>query len=129
MTETILNSFGLSAANYNMLMELLDYYRVRVIKNAIVEKYENGEVHVVETIKNYPNTANRAKLMFAVGPNGISDKKKITADHVVISVGYASDAALYDAVKGDHVHLIGDAKHPANVMESIWGAYEIAMNL
>jgi 2-enoate reductase len=129
MTETILNAFGLSAANYNMLMELLDYYHVDVIKNAVVESYADGKATVVETIKNYPNVANRARLMFAVGPAGLAEKHAIKADHIVVSVGYTSDTDLYTAISSDHVHLIGDAKAPTNVMNAIWSAYEVAMNV
>jgi 2-enoate reductase len=127
MTETILNAFGLSAANYNMMMELLDYYKVNVIKNAVVKSYENGVATVIETIKNYPNVANRAKLMFAVGPQGIPEKHEIKADHIVVSVGYTSNDALYRDVAAGNVHLIGDAKQPTNVMDAIWAAYETAM--
>lgn len=127
MTETILNAFGLSAANYNMLMELLDYYKVNVIKNAVVKSYENGVATVIETIKNYPNVANRAKLMFAVGPQGIPQKHEIKADHIVVSVGYTSNDELYRDVAAGNVHLIGDAKQPTNVMDAIWAAYETAM--
>jgi len=129
MTETIINSFGLSAANYNMLMELLDYYDIKVIKNAVVEKYENGIATVNETIKNYPNIANRAMLMFAVGPQGIPAYHEIPADHIVVSVGYISNVGLYESIKADNVYLIGDAKRPANIMESLWAAYDIARKI
>lgn len=129
MAETILNAFGLSAANYNMLMELLDYYKVRVIKNAVVERYQDGVATVIETEKNYPNAANRAKRMFALGPQGMKVKHEVLADHIVVSVGYISENSLYEKMKGDHVYLIGDAKQPANVMESVWAAYETAMDI
>lgn len=129
MAETILNAFGLSAANYNMLMELLDYYKVRVIKNAVVESYQDGMATVIETEKNYPNAANRAKRMFALGPQGLKVKHEIPADHIVVSVGYISENSLYEKIKGDHVYLIGDAKQPTNVMEAVWAAYETAMNV
>lgn len=129
MTETILNAFGLSAANYNMLMELLDHYKVNVIKNAVVESFENGTAVVVETEKNYPNAANRAKRMFALGPQGMKVKHEIPADHVVVSVGYIPENSLYEKIKGDHVYLIGDAKQPTNIMDAIWAAYETAMKL
>ena len=129
MTETILNAFGLSAANYNMLMELLDHYKVKVIKNAVVESFEIGTAVVVETEKNYPNAANRAKRMFALGPQGMKVKHEIPADHVVVSVGYIPENSLYEKIKGDHVHLIGDAKQPTNIMDAIWEAYETAMKL
>ena len=44
----------LSAAYYNMLMESLDYYKVKVIKNVVVEKYENGIATIVEIAKMNP---------------------------------------------------------------------------
>ena len=127
--ETILNAFGLSAANYNMLMELLDYYKVRVIKNAVAEKYENGIVTVVETEKNYPNAANRAKRMFALGAQGMKVRHEIPAGHVVVSIGYVPETSLYEKIKGEHVYLVGDAKEPTNIMDAIWAAYETAMKL
>lgn len=129
MSETILNAFGLSAANYNMLMELLDYYKVNVLKNAVVESYKDGKAVIIETEKNYPNTANRARLMYALGPKGMQKKHEIPADHIVVSIGYIPNDALYEEIKGEHVHLIGDAKQPTNVMDAIWAAYETAMNI
>ena len=129
MSETILNAFGLSAANYNMLMELLDYYKVKVIKNAVVEQYEDGVATVVETEKNYPNAANRAKRMFALGVQGMEVRHEIQADHIVVSVGYVPENTLYEKIKSENVHLIGDAKQPTNIMDAIWEAYEVAMGL
>lgn len=129
MTETILNAFGLSAANYNMLMELLDHYKVDVMKNTVVESYQNGVATVIETEKNYPNNANRAKRMFALGPQGMKVKHEIKADHIVVSVGYLSDNTLYEKIKGENVYLIGDAKQPTNIMDAIWAAYETAMKI
>lgn len=129
MAETILNVPGLSAANYNMLMELMDFYNVTVIKNASVDSFENGIAHVTETIKNYPNIANRAISPVALGPHGMPKVHEIPADHIIVSVGYNPDQTLYDEIADDHVYLIGDAKKPANVMESIWAAYDIAMKI
>lgn len=129
MTETILNAFGLSAANYNMLLELLDYYHVTVMKNSVVDSYKDGIATVIETEKNYPNVANRAKRMYALGPQGEQKKHEIPADHIVISVGYTPNDSLYDALKDRGAHLIGDAKKPANIMDAIWDAYEIAMTV
>lgn len=119
-TDTILNSFGLSAANYNMLMEMIDYYKVNVMKSTVVTKYENGVADVVTTVKNYPNINNRAKLMFATGPGGMPVPSQVKADHVIVSVGYVSDNSLYDEIKADNVHVIGDAVKPENVMKAVW---------
>lgn len=127
--DTILNSFGLSAANYNMLMEMLDYYKVNVMKSSTITKYEGDTAYVTTVIKNYPNIANRAKLMFAVGPDGMPEQSEVKADHIVVSVGYVSDNKLYEDIKSDHVHLIGDADKPENVMKAIWDAYDTARNI
>ncbi|ETA81203.1 oxidoreductase [Youngiibacter fragilis] len=125
-TDTILNSFGLSAANYNMLMEMIDYYKVNVMKSTVVTKYENGVADLVTTVKNYPNINNRAKLMFAAGPGGMPVPSQVKADHVIVSVGYVSDNSLYEEVRADNVHLIGDAVKPENVMKAVWDAYDAA---
>jgi len=127
--DTILNSFGISAANYNMLMEMLDYYHVNVMKSTTVTKYENGTAELLTMVKNFPNISNRAKLMFTAGPGGIPEKSELKADHIVVSVGYISDNKLYNELKGEKVHLIGDADKPENVMKAIWDAYEIARNV
>lgn len=129
MAGTIINVFGLSAANYNILMELLDYYNVNVIKNAVVEKFENGIATVVETEKNEPNNANRAKRMFCLGMQGMKVTHEIPADHIVVSIGYNANQKLYEEIKGEHTYLIGDAEKPTNIMDAIWDAYEIAMKL
>lgn len=128
-SETILNAFGLSAANYNMLMELIDYYQIKVIKNAVVDKFENGTAYVTETIKNYPNVANRAQHMFALGTQGMPKAHEIPADDIVVSIGYLPEDQLYNEVQAENIHLIGDARKPANVMEAIWSAYETAMTI
>ena len=127
-TETILNVWGLNAANYNMLVELMEYYKVRIIKNAVLDKYEEGIAYVTETIKNYPNVAGRAANVFGVG-FGMPVQHRIPADHIVISIGYTSNRELYEKIKGDNVHLIGDAQKPENVMGAVWKAYEKAMNI
>ena len=95
----------------------------------VVEEFRDGKAIVAETVKNYPNVANRAKLMFALWPQGMKVKHEIPADHIVVSVGYLPDDRLYEQIKGDHVYLIGDAKRPTNVMDAIWAAYEIAKDI
>jgi 2-enoate reductase len=75
--DTILNSFGICAANYNMLMEMLDYYHVNVMKSTTVTKYENGVAELLTMVKNFPNIANRAKLMFTAGLGGNTEKIRV----------------------------------------------------
>jgi 2-enoate reductase len=125
--DVVLNVKGLNAANYNMLIELMEYYEVKVLKNTEVKKFEDGFVYAEQLVKNYPNSAGRA---FNVTLPGTSTANhKIPADHVVVSVGYISDKDLYEKVKDENVHLIGDAIRPGNLMDAIWSAYELAMNI
>ncbi len=127
--DTILNSFGLSAANYNMLMEMLDYYDVNVLKSSNVTKYEDGIAYVTTTVKNYPNAANRAKRPFTIGSAGMPQPSQIKADHIVVSAGYESDNRLYEEVNAENVYLIGDADRPESVMKAIWDAYDAARSI
>ena len=123
---TILNVEGLSAANYNCLIDLMDYYKVDIMKNSVVLSYENGEATVQTTTTNVPNINGKALVMSLQGVH--KTVKKIPADTVIVSIGYNSDQTLYNAIKDEHVHLLGDAERPGNLMTAIWGAYTAALN-
>ena len=130
MTDTILNVPGLSAANYNMLVELLEYHQVAVMTAARLKGFKDGRAEVVKTIKNFPNVAGRAKLSCAVGPEGRDVTLYLPADHFVVSIGYLPNNDLYRRLASEKkVHLIGDAHAPANVMNAIWQAYEAAKDI
>ncbi|MDR1944435.1 MAG: FAD-dependent oxidoreductase [Synergistaceae bacterium] len=129
MTGSIINSHGLSAANYNMLVELLEYYRIRVFTDARIIDYDGKTATIRQIVKNTPNVAGRAKMRYMLGPDGMETTHKAAADSIVISVGYISDSVLYEQIRSDNVHLIGDAKKPTNVMEAVWQAYEIAIKI
>ena len=51
---------------------------------------------------------------------------KISADSVILSVGYVSEPL---ASKGKNIHVIGDAKKVGNLRTVIWGAWDVAMKL
>lgn len=125
-TDTILNVYGLSAANYNMLLDLMDFHKVEIMKSAAVVAYNGVTATVRQVIKNTPNTASRAPRQIAFPPEGKNREVQVPAEAVIISVGYVSDTSLYEAIKADNVHLIGDAVRPGNVMSAVWGAYELA---
>lgn len=111
---TILNVEGLSAAKYNCLMDLMEYYKVDILKNSSVVKYEDGKAYIETVTYNEPNIKDRA---INQSLQGIQKKvKPVEADTVVVSVGYTSDRELYDAIKADNVHLLGDAEMPSNLM-------------
>ena len=124
---TILNVEGLSASNYNCLLDLMDYYKVDILKNSKVTKYEDGKAYIETVTYNEPNIRDRALNQSLQGIH--RDVKPVEADTVVVSVGYTSDRDLYDAVKGDHVHLLGDAEKPSNLMGCIWSAYTTCLTI
>ena len=123
----ILNVEGLSAANYNCLKELLRFYHVDVLKYSSVKKYENGKAFVETTSLNVPNINDRAMVMSLQGVH--KTMQEIPADTIIVSVGYTADQDLYNQIKDEHVHLLGDAVHPGNLMSAIWGAYTTALHI
>lgn len=129
MAETILNAKNLSASNYNMLLEMIDYYKIHVMKRSVVESYADGIAKVKTHEINDTNGNGRAIRMVMLGADGADHHHDIKADHIVVSIGYTSNQALYQEIKGEHTYLIGDAEKPTNIMDAIWDAYEIAMKL
>ena len=123
----ILNVEGLSAANYNCLKELLRFYHVDVLKYSTVKKYENGKAFVETTSLNVPNINDRAMVMSLQGVH--KTIQEIPVDTIIVSVGYTADQDLYNQIKDEHVHLLGDAVHPGNLMSAIWGAYTTALHI
>ncbi|MPM95978.1 Cinnamate reductase [bioreactor metagenome] len=65
----------------------------------------------------------------------ISDKSgkrtSLKADTVIISVGYKPDDTLFKNLNGKfgELYLIGDAREAANLMNSIWDAYDVARTI
>ena len=57
--------------------------------------------------------------------------KEISADSVVLCVGYASENTLYEAHKNDvdEIYLLGDARQVSNIMYGIWDAFEVANHI
>lgn len=124
---TIMNVEGLSAANYNCLVDLMEYYKVDILKNSKVVKYEDGKAYIETTTYNEPNIKDRAINQSLQGIRKIT--KPVDADTVIVSVGYNSDRELYNAIKADNVHLLGDAESPSNLMGCIWSAYTTCLNI
>ncbi len=124
---TIMNVEGLSAANYNCLRDLMDYYKVDILTNSQVVQYADGKAYVEITTYNEPNIKDRAFTQSLQGVHKIT--KPIDADSIIVSVGYLSNQDLYNAIKDDHIHLLGDADHPSNLMNCIWTAFTTCLNI
>ena len=131
LTNTILNAEGLSAANYNYLMEMIDHYHVNVMRSSSVLSYQDGIAEVKSLLTNEPNINNRALRTVMVAAQGVETVSKIKADRIIVSIGYNSENAVYNELKGivKNLHLIGDAQIPGNVLKTIWSGYELALNM
>ncbi len=105
MQDDILKIQGLSAANSNMLREIIRYYDIDVHTDAAVKAIQ-GDGVVVKTT---------------------AGDKFIPADSVILSVGY--DAYVPFDTNADHIHVIGDACAVGNLMSVIEQAYDVAYRL
>ncbi|MCF0106381.1 MAG: FAD-dependent oxidoreductase [Holdemanella sp.] len=127
MLPTIMNVEGLSAANYNCLRDLMDYYKVDIKVNSKVVKYEDGKAYIETTTYNEPNIKDRAIYQSLQGVHRMV--KPVDADTIIVSAGYVSDQSLYESIKDTNVHLLGDADHPSNLMSCIWSAFELCLKI
>lgn len=101
---------GLPFMNYDMLKDELAYHKVRIYKNTRVFGIEKDSI-TLETR---------------------DGEVKLSADTIVIAIGYKAEDLLYDEIKVDSkvpVYNVGDSRHVNNIMYAIWDAYEIAREL
>ena len=92
-----------------MLEKLIPYNGIEVCTGARVTGYKDGVL-----------TATVA-----------DETKTFKADSVVLCVGYASEASLYQKYSNevDEAYLLGDARQVANIMYAIWDAFEVANHI
>ena len=115
MQDDILQVPGLCAANSNMLREIIRYYEIPVYTSARFEGVESSD-----------------KLSVRINKDG--EEQTISADSVIMSVGYVPTHAVSDAlteagVPEGKVHVIGDAREVGNLMSVIREAYELCYSL
>jgi len=108
MMGDILQVPGLSAANSNMLRELLVYHKVDVMTSTkLCEITDNGAI---------------------VERDG--EKSEIQVDRVVICAGYNPVAPDTDALEGKaEVYAIGDAVKVGCLLDVVWAAYDVALKI
>ena len=105
MQDDILKIMGLSAANSNMLREIIRYYNIDVYTSAQLKEITDDGIMVKTDTKE----------MF------------IQADSVILSVGY--DTYNPFNIEADNIHVIGDAKKVGNLLTVIEQAYDVAYRL
>ncbi len=103
MLDDLLKVKNLSAANSNMLRDLIRYHKIPVELNARVTEVTDQGVKF----------------------DGLTGTRTIPVDSVVLSVGYSS-CTLGQKDEGN-VHIVGDALQVGNLMNVIWRAYDVAL--
>ena len=58
-------------------------------------------------------------------------EKTISADNIIIAVGYKSKNTLFEQLKFDYgqIYNLGDGKKVRNIRAAIWDAYEVARSI
>ncbi len=114
MQKDILLVPGLCAANSNMLREIVRFYDMNVLTETTLTAVENKEGKA---------------LVHVTGAEG---EKVLEADTVVISAGYVPNAEItsqFEKAGLKDLHIIGDAKKVGNLIDVIYGAYEVAYSI
>lgn len=96
-------------ANSEMLEALIPFKGIKTVTSAKATSYD-GKTLTVETA---------------------DGEEKLSADTVVLAVGYYSENELYERLKDEipKIHVLGDARHVSNIMYAIWDAYELAAHI
>jgi 2-enoate reductase len=110
MRDRLLDSVFVSHANSDMLKDLIDFHEIKVKTGSSILKIDNNTVSIIS--KNFR-------------------KEELEADTVIIAAGYKENKELYHQIKDLNlkINLIGDSKEVANIMYSIWDAYEVAKSI
>lgn len=106
MQPDIINVQGLCRANSDMLRNLLDFHNVKIYTEASLQKIEKD--HVIVKVNN--------------------EEVSIPADQVLVSVGYKPEPLTLD-IAGADVHYVGDCLKVGNLLDVIWGTYELVQKL
>ena len=106
MQDDILKIMGLSAANSNMLREIIRYYDIPVHVSTALQEIRAGEV---------------------LAKDEAGKTVSLPADSVILSVGYVP--APLTGEEDPRIHILGDASKVGNLMTVIYQAYEIAYKL
>ena len=113
MLDDLLLSCPIFHSNREMLLDLLDFHKIEVRKSAKVSKIHEDYVEI-ETMTE----------------SGVGTQR-MEKDSVISAIGYDPIDELAKSFEQDaeRVHLIGDAREVANIMQAIWDAYEVARTI
>lgn len=97
-------------ANRTMLLDLLRHNNITMLVNTRLEGIHEDHVALVD---------------------GGFNRKDLSVDTIVMGTGFKPNRALYEALLGrmPEIYLVGDARHPHNIMHAIWDAYEVCRKI
>jgi 2-enoate reductase len=103
---TLMRLGDVAYPNKIMLLELLDFHKVKALTGVKVQKKEGDTLF-------------------------LDDGSRLQADSVILATGYRSNDGLYGEISASmpEVYLVGDAIRPRNIKNAIWTAYEVARKL
>lgn len=99
-------------ANYQMTKELVVKEQVNVLTSTSLERITDDGIDVI---------------------NSKGEKTQLTADHIVLALGYKSQDQLYQSLINEldveQVFNIGDSQKARTIMAAIWDGFEIGRNI
>lgn len=100
---------GMPFMNYQMLKDLLPFNQVNILLNTKLEEVKDNSVVVTTS----------------------EETKEITADTVVVAVGYRENRSFIDSINdlNKPIYNIGDSRHVKSIQQAIWEAYEVARGI
>ncbi len=102
----ILEGKFLSAANSNMLRQIIKDYQIPVYKSATITEINKDGVEFIQNGETFV----------------------VSANSVITAVGYLPKQTIPAGLeKMEHVHVIGDADKVGNLMDAVWAAYDVAL--
>ncbi len=109
MMDKLIPKAGVAFPNYQMIMELLEFYHVQELTSTELLKVTDNSIIVKSN----------------------DTQSEIHTDNVVLAIGYRSNTQLYDQVQAHvgEIYNLGDSHKVDSVLGAVWDAYEVCKNI
>lgn len=109
MKDILKSGAPMAPMNEWMLRDLLAFNGIEIVTDACLSK------------------VNEAGAVIKIN----EEEKSITADSIIIAVGFRSKNTLYEEIKNDYsmIFNLGDGRKVRNIRAAIWDAYEVARSI
>lgn len=108
MSDAILTAPLLSAANSNMLKDLMKYHNVEILTSAQISELKDGKA-----------------IVTCDGKEHI-----VNADNIVVSAGYIPDNKFFETINNRYdTYIVGDASKVGSLLDVIKTAYKTALDI